>query len=311
MPITRPRIARVVERAGAQHGVVTSAQLRALGVDRNWVARGRRAGILSLAVPRVYAVGRDARTLPRSAWEMTAVLAHASAAAIGQETAATRLGIWDRAPDDVHVLTTGTSAARRPPAAGSIALVSHRVRELPPTDVVAIDRVPTTTVARTCLDLGTAVQPLQLTFILREAVFRGLLDLDVVPARLDERAGWPGSRVVREAIALYRSGSAGTRSRTEDELYRLMIAAGFLVPIVNTRGATGVRDIETDFTWIQHRLVVEVDGSTHQLPGAPESDAARDDVLAGAGWHVLRCSAFDVWRRPRHVIARIARAMGR
>ena len=43
-----------------------------------------------------------------------------------------------------------------------------------------------------------------------------------------------------------------------------------------------------DFAWPALRIVLEMDGHYHRLPGAPEKDAERDAALASSGWTVYR-----------------------
>ncbi len=43
-----------------------------------------------------------------------------------------------------------------------------------------------------------------------------------------------------------------------------------------------------DFLCVEHRLIVELDGPTHDDPLQKEHDAARDRWLRGEGWTVLR-----------------------
>ena len=43
-----------------------------------------------------------------------------------------------------------------------------------------------------------------------------------------------------------------------------------------------------DFMCLRRRLIVEVDGGVHDLPGAAERDAARDAWLGAEGYKVLR-----------------------
>ena len=43
-----------------------------------------------------------------------------------------------------------------------------------------------------------------------------------------------------------------------------------------------------DFVCIDARLIVEIDGATHERPGRQIYDAGRDEWLRAQGWHVLR-----------------------
>jgi len=58
-----------------------------------------------------------------------------------------------------------------------------------------------------------------------------------------------------------------------------------------------------DFYCPSHRLVVEVDGGSHE--GKPDYDQARTAALAAFGYHVLRFRNADVLNRLPSVLATI------
>jgi very-short-patch-repair endonuclease len=49
-----------------------------------------------------------------------------------------------------------------------------------------------------------------------------------------------------------------------------------------------------DFAWLSARIVVEVDGASHDLPGRAEQDAAKDRFLTSQGFVVCRVRDADV-----------------
>jgi very-short-patch-repair endonuclease len=49
-----------------------------------------------------------------------------------------------------------------------------------------------------------------------------------------------------------------------------------------------------DFAWLSARIVVEVDGASHDLPGRADHDRERDRFLASRGFQVLRFRDADV-----------------
>ena len=81
----------MAELARRQHGVVSGAQLRALGIGAGALRRGREAGRLLPVHRGVYAVGHDRLTARGRSWAAVlacggpeaAVLSHRSAAASG------------------------------------------------------------------------------------------------------------------------------------------------------------------------------------------------------------------------------------
>jgi very-short-patch-repair endonuclease len=55
-----------------------------------------------------------------------------------------------------------------------------------------------------------------------------------------------------------------------------------------------VEDYIADFACIEARLIVEVDGLSHDIAGQRDYDEERTRVLAVAGWRVLRVRDSDV-----------------
>jgi very-short-patch-repair endonuclease len=49
-----------------------------------------------------------------------------------------------------------------------------------------------------------------------------------------------------------------------------------------------------DFAWLSARLVIEVDGASHDLPGRAERDQERDAFLISQGFKVIRIRDADV-----------------
>jgi very-short-patch-repair endonuclease len=64
-----------------------------------------------------------------------------------------------------------------------------------------------------------------------------------------------------------------------------------------------IGELIVDFACTKVRLVVEVDGGSHQ--GRQRRDAARDRVLARLGWRVLRVAENEVFSELDVVVARI------
>jgi very-short-patch-repair endonuclease len=49
-----------------------------------------------------------------------------------------------------------------------------------------------------------------------------------------------------------------------------------------------------DFACLSHRMIVEVDGSSHDFGDQPRRDAARDAIMEREGFAVMRIAAKDV-----------------
>ena len=215
------------------------AQLRELGFARHAVAHRREQGRLHRVHRGVYAVGH-ARLTPRArlwAAVLTEVgaLSHRSAAEL-----------WDLLPAPGVVVDVVTGGESRSTAA----LRVHRSATLRPCDVVVLEGLPVTTVARTLVDLAGILAPHRLRRIVHRAETLRVLDV----ARVDEllaRGRPKGTKALRAALASLAAAEPDvTRSELEERFLALVAAAGLPAPRTNTL----VHGHEVDFLW---RQVVE------------------------------------------------------
>lgn len=215
-------------------------------------------------------------------------------------------GIWVRTRQPAGVDVVARKLHRIP------GVRTHRSRRLRPRDCTVRDDIPVTTVARTLLDLGDALTAHHLARVVHEAAFRRRLILVRVEEAIRHGRGRRAAAILARALALYASGSAGTRSDLEDALLALVVDLGHEEPLVNVRLRLGTEDLEIDQRWEDRRLCVEIDGHGHALPRQRLQDAARDRILAGAGYQVIRVTGVEIAeavasrRLPRRLAAALA-----
>ncbi|RKQ87871.1 uncharacterized protein DUF559 [Solirubrobacter pauli] len=281
-PTTLLRDRALSDIAARQHGLVTAAQLRAVGLDSAAIARRVEAGRLHRRYRGVYSVG----PLSRDGELMAAVLAGGSGALLSHWAAAELHGLTPYRASLIEVVVP--SKRQAPPGTKY-----HRTR-IHWRDVTDRKRIPVTSVARLLVDLTDAVHvPHEITAVIREAAYLGAYSL---LATMDARRRANGRRNVAlldEAIALYEAGSAGTRSKEETRTIVLLNHAGLPTPIVNAE----LLGEEVDFRWPEDRLVVELDGPHHGRATDRRDDAALDAKLRAAGYEVVRT------RTPEEVVA--------
>jgi very-short-patch-repair endonuclease len=269
---TTPRDVRLAELARRQHGVVGVGQLRALGFDRDAIARREASGRLHRLYRGVYAVGHT--VLKREGRYLAAVLACGAGAALSHRSAGALWGIRPSAAARFDVAVPRTSGVRT-----SSAIVIHRPRR--PVETTTLDGIPVTTPGQTLADLATALprRPLEKAVEMAEAARLHV----VVPE------DHPGAK--RLAEAAQRDLTTTTRSPLEDAFLELCDAHGIPRPRVNVI----VDGYEVDFCWPELRLIVETDGYEHHgTRAAFERDRARDARLTARGWRVLRFSDAQV-----------------
>jgi very-short-patch-repair endonuclease len=256
--------------SGRQYGVITTAQLHAVGLGRNGISERVKARRLHPLYRGVYAVGHN-RLSQQARW-MAAVLAAGEGAVLSHASAAKHWNVWRGREEAIDVTTPGQ---RRTRAGFRV----HRARRLDPRDVTTHQGIPITTVPRTLVDLATTLTPHQLANVIHEAAYRKRFNATATKATMARAQGRDLTNL-HAALHAHASGSAGTRSTLEDEFLQRVTTK----PVVNTK----LHGIEVDFHWPDRNLVVEIDGPGHDRPRTKQEDAARDETLRAAGITVVR-----------------------
>ena len=268
---------------------------------RNRVAAGR----LHRVHRGVYAVGH--RRLTGRGRSMAAVLAYGSNAVLSHRSAAGLWGLRANSGAKTEISLPLQSARSRP------GIVAHATPSLRPQDTTTRDAIPTTTVARTLLDLADVVPRRQLERAVEEAEVLRLFDLRAVDDVLAQANGRRGAAVVRAVLADLDDEPGLTVNDLEDRFLGLCRAGGLPEPEVNQWLAVGDGPlVKADFLWRRHRLIVETDGwGSHGTRLGFERDRLRVQRVQAAGWRVLRFSRRQVLREPHRAIATTAALLAR
>jgi len=279
----------IAEIAREQHGIVTTAQLGAVGLSRAAVSKRARRGRLHRLHQGVYAVGHDAPSF-ESRW-MAAVLACGEGAVLSHVSAA---GLWGMLTPEVgRIHISAPTQAGRCHQRG---IRIHRCESLAPVDqsllstdglqrrlprLATIHRgIPVTTPARTARDLPRCLRPYLVRRAIRQAEYMGL----------------PLGEVETD----------GTRSDFERDFLRLCRRHRLPPPEVNAR----VGRWTVDFLWRERRLAVETDSyRTHRGSVAFEDDHLRDLQLRRAGFAVHRFTERQLETEPAAVAADLVAAL--
>ena len=290
--------------AAAQHGVVSRAQLRAIGLTAAAVRHRVRRRRLIEVHPGVFAVGH--RLLTPRGWWMAAVLACGAGALLSHRAAAALWGLIDHGPSTIDVLVLRSVRARpgvRP----------RRVRAVDAADRAHVDRIACTSVARTLIDLATVVDERTLDRALRRAQDLRLFDRYAV----DEVVGRSraGSRRLRQAV-LVLVGDDVTRRRLKSELelrfVKMLQRHGFVLPSTNVGIETPWGTWEVDAVWPAERIVIELDGWwAHRDRESFRRDHRRATDVRGAGYDVSRLSWDQVALQELETVERLARFLPR
>jgi hypothetical protein len=291
---------RVAELAGRQEGMVSTEQLRALGMGRTGVHERVRRGWLHPYWRSVYCVGHTRVSARARLWAAVLARGGPDAALLGYHAAAAGWELMPIPSGKIDVITLRESYSTKH-------VRVHRTRTLEPTDVTHIDGLPLTTPTRTLIDLADQLTPHRLQRVLHKAEHLRLLDAAAIHARL---ASLPGrrSRALLQALATLDHGPAVTRSALEERFLELVANGGLPAPEVNSV----VENHEVDFHWPHAKLIVETDGAaTHLTATAFEHDRARDAHLTALGYRVIRITWRQLTDRPATVARTVSALLSR
>ncbi len=270
----RAREREIARLAGAQHGVVGRRQLAALGFSARAIDRRLEHGRLHPLHRGVYTVGHR-RVSARGRW-IAGVLAGGPGAVLSHQAAA---ALWDllRFGGAPHVTVAGRVGPRE-------GLRVHCGR-FQADEATVIDGIPTTTVARTLLDLAAVLPRDRLETAVAEAERRRLADQPSLPDLMVRYPGRRGAAALRKILANRRLGLDLPRSELEQRFVAFLDRRG--LPAAGAQCAdltVGGRTLEVDCLWRRMRLVVELDSRAwHSDPVAFEEDRARDRAPGGRG----------------------------
>jgi very-short-patch-repair endonuclease len=279
---------RIAAAADLDHGVLSAAELHALGASRDQVRHRVRTGRLIVLYRGVYAVGHRRLTL-EGRW-LAAVKACGPGAVLSHRDAA---ALWDFLPATraaIHVTVPPTGRAKRP------GLVLHRC-PIEADSVTVRSRIPVTTPTRTLVDLAATATRAQLIRAVEAAQHHRRLDL---PSMRSAAAGRPGAK---ELLAITAHEIPHTRSELEAAVLSVLDAAGIDRPHMNVT----IHGHEVDAYWPDRKLAVELDSRRHHLtPRAFEQDRRRDGDLHRHGIATLRFTYAQVTRDPGWVVRTLA-----
>lgn len=275
--------------AAKQYGVLTRAQLAAVGLDRGAIGRRLAAGRLHRVHAGVYAVGHNAPR--REARRPAAVFACGEGAVLSHRSAASLWAIREGEGPRPEV-TVATRSGRRHPG-----IVVHR-SQLGPPDRSRHAGIPVTSPARTLLDLARELGHDDLLRSLRQAQILRRFDLDAMRELLARRP-CRTLGILIEDLALTQSG-------LEDQLLGICDRHGIERPLTQ-QPLYGRR---VDFLWPRQRVVVETDGwEGHGTRSAFQADRTTSNTLQLAGYYILRFTAADLRRRPAQIARQLQAAL--
>ncbi len=282
-------------RSGKADGSAAASLKDAGHRNRAIIPGGSPTGYLHRRLPGVYAVGHVA---PSPEGDLAEALLYAGPGAmLSHATAVWWLGLSNRRPHKIDVSTPG-----RRRSVGRVRVHSRR-----PPDRVWHRGIPITPISTVLLDYAAAARFDDLRYVLAEAEYHDLLDVELVKAVLVR--GKRGTAKLRRALRRHEPRLARTRSRLERRFLKLCEAAGIPLPEVNVK----IAGITVDALWRDHRVIVELDGHRgHRTKAQTENDRNRELRLRAAGYPVvIRYTEEQVNREGQTVEADLKSALAR
>ena len=257
-----PREDMIRALAGRQAGHISRAQLVDLGLSQGAITARIRTGALVRRYPGVYALPPARHDPP--ALIAAAVLAGGPTAAASHTSAGY---LWEylphyQPPPEI-TLPTGDRRPRH--------IHTHRCLSLEPRDVTRQRGIPTTTRARTLLDLAPALTHKQLTRLANHQLREKLIRHAALDDVLTRNPRHPGTKLLTPFLDL--PGINPTASHLEDLFLAFIKKHGLPTPVINYN----LRRKQSDAYFPEHNLIVELDGwEYHKDHQAFEDDRERD-----------------------------------
>lgn len=283
--------------------ILPTATLLSSGYSSDEIARLVRGGQLVRVRRGAYARPDDDHRTPeerhrrlltatRPQLRSDGVISHVSAAILHG------LPVWESALGSVHLTRTRTGGGKRR------RLVEVHTSSLAASDVVTLDGVAVTSLARTVADLGRCLPFEQAVAAGDQALRQGLQAGDLQQVLVRAR-GWPGvSQARRMAGFLDAASESAGESVSRVRIQEAQLPAPALQ--FDVLGLHGELVGRSDFCWEEQRTLGEFDGKIKYgrllAPGQTVEEVVyreklRQDALNDLGWTVVRWVWADLYRR--------------
>jgi hypothetical protein len=174
-----------------------------------------------------------------------------------------------------------------------------------------VEGLPTTTVARTLVDLTAKLSPKWMAHVLDEALAARLTGIDDVNDVFHDvaRPGRTGSKLCRELLATRLGSDTVTATRLERVGMRVFERGGLVRPEFQFPAPWDpTRSI--DFAWPWCRVGCECDSKRwHTRVRDFQTDRSRDNRALDFGWRIYRFTWDDFVRRPHEIVAQLRSAL--
>jgi very-short-patch-repair endonuclease len=290
----------VGQLATRQHGVFTRGDAVSLGATKAMIATRLSTGRWERVSESVYRLAGAPTT-----WHQSLLAACMATAGIASHRAAGALHLL--AAFVAGQIEVTVPRGRRPRPRG---ITVHQLH-LPPVDVTVVDAIPTTTPARTVLDLASVCPADVVEEALDDALRRRLLTVSRLRWRLEQLGRRGGAATIRRLLDLRSGDGRASQSVLETRFLRLVRRSKLPSPErqyqIRERGRLLA---VVDFAYPDVRLAIEADGYRwHSGRLRWQRDLERRNALTQLGWRIVHVTAHDIEQRPAEIVAAIREAL--
>lgn len=226
--------------------------------------------------------------------------------AVASHQAAAELHAIPRVPRGVAVVSVHSQTTHSFPG-----VIVRRNHDLAPEDVVEVDDLSMTGVARTIVDLAAIVSWKHLEAVIDDSLAAGLVSIAEITEVRDRiaRRGKPGITALRKVLD---SAAPGPRLGTALERLgaKVLIDGGLPEPEYEYQLPWEEEERRFDTVYADQRLAIEWDSREwHLRADAFQRDRERDRAAMLHGWRVLRFTWNDLTERPEEVVATVRAAL--
>lgn len=268
-----------------QHGLVSTKQLVSSGVNRELMRSWERSGRIQRVYRGVY------RAVGSPYTQETEILAAVMASPIGavaSHTSALYLHGLTKEPPAVHVTVPSGKHGEGKPFA------IHK-SFLPRSHTIVINKIPATSVERAVIDAASFMTYRDLARLLDEVIATQKSSAQKILKVLNEYGGRgiDGVKALRGLLDERLPLSAGAQSVLELRFLKLIKRSGLPQPLTQYPIRVSGRQYILDAVWLEHGLVVELDG--YGVHGTSrkrfDDDRERNNALASVPLTVLHFTA--------------------
>ncbi len=269
-----------------QFGLITRSQALACGLTPRQIAWLVTSGRWRLARPDVYELPGVPPSWERSV--LAAVLAGGDRVAASHGTAGHLRAL--RHVEDLGIEVVAPLGHHK----RLDSVVGHRSGALFDSDLTVYRSIPTTTVARTLVDVSGRLTERKLGQAIDDALRRRIVGLEDLRRTVGRLGSAPGRsmRKVHHTLAVRIPGYDPLQSDLETRALRAITAAGLPVPRQQFPIELDGIPCHLDLAYPEARICIELDGwEWHRTRSAFDDDRRRDAALIKLGWITIRLTA--------------------